>query len=101
MPGVVLIVLIPDICLLLYFLYSHEYRLTRNTVYFPLRSNSGWLPIMCAYFILMLCKSSTCIYLPVPRRTSFVDLLCFFCPAFAMPLCASVYVPCGHLLGKG
>ena len=22
-------------------------------------------------------------------------------PAFAMPLCASVHVPCGHLLGKG
>ena len=23
------------------------------------------------------------------------------CLVFAMPLCASVYVPCGHLLGKG
>ena len=33
MPGVVLIVSIPDICLLPYFLYSHEYQLTRNTVY--------------------------------------------------------------------
>ena len=33
MPGVVLIVLIPDICLLPYFLYSHEYRLTKNNVY--------------------------------------------------------------------
>ena len=32
MPGVVLIVSIPDICLLPYFLYSHEYRLTRNIV---------------------------------------------------------------------
>ena len=32
-PGVVLIVSIPDICLLLYFLYSHKYLLTRNTVY--------------------------------------------------------------------
>ena len=28
-PGVVLIVLIPDICRLPYFLYSHEYRLTK------------------------------------------------------------------------
>ena len=31
-PGVELIVSIPDIFLLPYFLYSHEYRLTRNTV---------------------------------------------------------------------
>ena len=33
MPGVVLIVSIPDICLNPYFLYSHAFRLTRNTVY--------------------------------------------------------------------
>ena len=39
MPGVVLIVLIPDICLLPYFLYSHEYRLTRNTVYCAILSD--------------------------------------------------------------
>ena len=32
-PGVVLIVSIHDICLLSYFLYSHKYRLARNTVY--------------------------------------------------------------------
>ena len=25
----------------------------------------------------------------------------FFCSVFAMPLCASVHVPCDHLLGKG
>ena len=31
--GVILIVSIPDICVLPYFLYSHEYRLTGNTVY--------------------------------------------------------------------
>ena len=30
--GVILIVSIPDICVLSYFLYSHEYQLTRNTV---------------------------------------------------------------------
>ena len=32
-----------------------------------------------------------------------MDLLCFFCLVFAMPLCASVYnyMPCGHLVGKG
>ena len=28
-------------------------------------------------------------------------ILCFFCLVFAMPLCASVYMCCGHLLGKG
>ena len=39
MPGVVLIVSIPDICLLSYFLYSHEYQLTRNTVYCAILSD--------------------------------------------------------------
>ena len=39
MPGVVLIVSIPDICLLPYFLYSYEYRLTRNTVYCAILSD--------------------------------------------------------------
>ena len=39
MPGVVLIVSIPDICLLPYFLYSHEYRLTGNTVYCAILSD--------------------------------------------------------------
>ena len=30
-----------------------------------------------------------------------MDLLCFFCLVFVMPLSASVYfVPCGHMLGK-
>ena len=38
-PGVVLVVSIPDICLLPYFLYSHEYRLTRNTVYCAILSD--------------------------------------------------------------
>ena len=38
-PGVVLIVSIPDICLLPYFLYSHEYRLTGNTVYCAILSD--------------------------------------------------------------
>ena len=38
-PGVVLIVSIPDICILPYFLYSHEYRLTRNTVYCTILSD--------------------------------------------------------------
>ena len=37
--GVILIVLIPDICLLAYFLYSHEYRPTRNTVYCSILSD--------------------------------------------------------------
>ena len=54
--DVILIVSIPDICVLPYFLYSYENRLTRNTVYcdiLSVRSNSGWLPIRCAYFILL------------------------------------------------
>ena len=39
MPGVVLIVSVPDIYLLPYFLNSHEYRLTRNTVYCAILSD--------------------------------------------------------------
>ena len=39
MLGVVLIVSISDICLLPYFLYSHEYRLTRNTLYCAILSD--------------------------------------------------------------
>ena len=38
-PGVVLTVSIPDICLLPYFLYSHEYRLKRNIVYCAILSD--------------------------------------------------------------
>ena len=29
---------------------------------------------------------------PFQGGTSFVDLLCFFCLVFALPLCASVYM---------
>ena len=32
------------------------------------------------------------IRVPFQGGTSFVDLLCFFCLVFAMPLCASVYM---------
>ena len=33
---------------------------------------------------------------------SFVDHLCFFCLEFVMPfVCVCLFVPCGHLLGKG
>ena len=41
MPGVILIVLIPDICVLPHFLYSHEYMyiLARNTVYCAILSD--------------------------------------------------------------
>ena len=39
MPGVVLIVSIPDICLLPYFLNSHEYLLTRKTFYCAILSD--------------------------------------------------------------
>ena len=31
----------------------------------------------------------------------FVDLFCFFCLVFAMPLCASVYMCLWSLAGKG
>ena len=30
-----------------------------------------------------------------------MDSLCFFCLVIVMPLCTSVFVPYGHLLGKG
>ena len=36
--------------------------------------------------------SSKIFYLPFQGGTYFVDLLCFFCLVFAMPLCASVYM---------
>ena len=59
MPGVVLIVSISDTCLLPYFLYSHEYRLTRKNVYCailldqivvgcPLGVNSDIIIVICA-----------------------------------------------------
>ena len=37
--GVILIVSIPDICVLPHFLYSHEYRLTRKIVYCAILSD--------------------------------------------------------------
>ena len=63
-PGVVLIESIPDICLLPYFFFltrvpSHKiYRI----LYYSLRSNSGWLPIRCAYFIWFIWVRSLSIY---------------------------------------
>ena len=46
--------------------------------------------------------SSKMFYWPFQGGTSFVDLLCFFCLVFAMHfLRVCLYVPCGHLLGKG
>ena len=46
--------------------------------------------------------SSKIFYWPFQGGTSFVDILCFFlscvCYAFAR---VCLYVPCGHLLGKG
>ena len=47
-------------------------------------------------------RSSKIFYWPFQGGTSFVDLLCFFlswvCYAF-VPVC--LFVPCGHLLGRG
>ena len=61
MPGVVLIVSIPDICLLPYFLYSHEYRLTRNIVYCTILSDQivvGCpLGVPISYYIAIVKKS--------------------------------------------
>ena len=49
--GVILIVSIPSLLFILFILPTHKkYRL----LCYPLRSNSGWLPIRCAYFILLL-----------------------------------------------
>ena len=68
MPGVVLIVSIPDICLLPYFLYSHEYRLTRNTIYCAILSDQ--IVVGCPlgvpisyYKYIVSQESKTCIYL--------------------------------------
>ena len=69
MPGVVLIVSIPDICLLPYFLYSHEYRLTRNTAYCAILSDHIVVGcrIRCAYFILIILPFRyPCFYLGLP-----------------------------------
>ena len=46
--------------------------------------------------------SSKIFYWPFQGGTSFVDLLCFFvsCVCYAF-VCVCLYVPCGHLLGKG
>ena len=61
MPGVVLIVSISDIWLLPYLLYSHEYRLTRNTVYCAILSDQIvvgcplGVPISYYAFLLLLC----------------------------------------------
>ena len=77
--GVILIVSIPDICVLPYFLYSHEYQLTRNTVYCAILSDQ----------IVVGCP------LGVPIHISFVIyVLCLSC-CLVCPL-----QPCGHLLGK-
>ena len=46
--------------------------------------------------------SSKIFYWLFQGGTSFVDLLCFFlsCVCYAF-VCVCLYVPCGHLLGKG
>ena len=68
MPGVVLIVLIPEICLLPYFQYSHEYGLTRNTVYCSVLSDQIvvgcplGVPIL-YYFLFVIVKGKQFIFL--------------------------------------
>ena len=58
-PGGVLIVSIPDNCLLPYFLYSHEYRLTRNTVYCAILSDQVVvgcpLGVPFSYYLINVC----------------------------------------------
>ena len=46
--------------------------------------------------------SSEIFYCPFQGGTSFVDLLCFFlsCVCYAFVIIC-IYVPCGHLMGKG
>ena len=46
----------------------------------------------CFLFVFLFGTSSKIFYWPFQGCTSFVDLSCFFCPVFAMPLCASVYM---------
>ena len=38
---------------------------------------------------------------PFQGGTSFVDLICFFCLVFVMPLRVCLFVHCSHLLGTG
>ena len=91
MPGVALIVSIPDLCLLPYFFIltrvpTHKkYRL----LCYPLRSNSGWLPIRCAYFILILYEKPvylhwSYIFLRFPKTNITYQLL-FSNIAFIIP----------------
>ena len=58
--GVILIVSIPDICLLPYFLYLHEYQLTKNTVYCAILSDQivvgCQLGVPISYYFNMSCK---------------------------------------------
>ena len=55
--------------------------------YMALRSNNG---------------VSLNILLTILRRYFFSGSFMFFCLMFVMPLCVSgLFVPCGHLLGKG
>ena len=44
--------------------------------------------------------SSKIFLLTVPRRTSFVEYLCYLCLVFSC-VCVCSLLPCGHLLGKG
>ena len=65
-PGVVLLVSIPDTCLLPYFLYSHEYRLTRNTVYCAMLSDQIHVVVGC----------------PLGVPISYYYTIMVFCPYF-------------------
>ena len=64
--GVILIVSIPDICVLPYFLYPHEYRLTRNSVFCAILSDQivvGCpLGVPISYYLLssFLMNAGTC-----------------------------------------
>ena len=42
--------------------------------------------------VLISCLPWLNLYLAVDKVSPFVDLLCFFCLVFVMPLCASVYL---------
>ena len=44
------------------------------------------------YIISLLDAMSSCAYYKILFLTSFVDILCFFCLVFVVPLCASVYM---------
>ena len=60
-------------------------KLSSKIFYWPFQGSTSFVDLLCFFSL-----------------SSFVDLLCFFlsCVCYAF-VCVCLYVPCGHLLGKG